>query len=227
MADQIITAAEQYSGIVSGLEFLRAGAALQCQTCSDDQGDPTGDYCCQCCTERDKAPGTYITVRLDGDPSLHAGRVTVTYDRPDAEPELQRVQPTFEATVMATLEQYGITEAVKDVALERMTHESRGWTAEHDAEHGPWNLVLLAEKHLVQSRGNTAPVRSHLVKAASLLVAAIELLDRQDVSVLDAEVRRMDDDTLLPGEADVAEQEGFDSPALRAYVERLAEGGAR
>lgn len=71
---------ETYTGTVAEASFVRAGDALLCQTCSDDQGDPTGDYCCECCNERDRRPGTYLTVRLDQeDARVGVGRVTVAY----------------------------------------------------------------------------------------------------------------------------------------------------
>lgn len=88
-----------------------------------------------------------------------------------------------EAEVIAgALEGYRITRAVQDVALERATHASRGWTAEHDRIHGAHHLVKLAERYAntpaQDEGGNSIYSRAGLVKAASLVVAAIDLLDR-------------------------------------------------
>ncbi len=69
-----------------------------------------------------------------------------------------------------------ISPAISDIAAERATHAARGWTPEHDAEHGVTHLVNLAfARPMVNWRGGYS--RAELVKAASLLVAAIELLD--------------------------------------------------
>lgn len=76
-----------------------------------------------------------------------------------------------------TLDSYRITDAVRDVAYERATHAERGWTPEHDAEHGVNHLERLAIERL----GFVPQDRGELVKAASLLIAAIELIDRQEV----------------------------------------------
>lgn len=65
------------AGRITSDEFVREGQRLMCDTCSEDEGDPMGDYCCQCCNERDRQPGTYITVRLDGDPAIGPSRVVV------------------------------------------------------------------------------------------------------------------------------------------------------
>ncbi len=74
--------------------------------------------------------------------------------------------------------------SILDVARERATHEGRGWTAEHDAKHGAVHLIDLAVKRAVKGAA-WVPVgrrycRGDLVKAASLLVAAIDLLDVLD-----------------------------------------------
>lgn len=103
-------------------------------------------------------------------------------EQADAILALFAAQPTVAEVrteaVLNTLSDFWMTPAVQDVAAERASHTARGWTAEHDAKNGPWHLVNLADHYLVypthEPRG-----RSHLVKAASLLVAAIELIDRQ------------------------------------------------
>lgn len=71
--------------------------------------------------------------------------------------------------------------ALRDVAAERATHADRGWTPNHDRTHGVDHLVRLAE-HYAHGQGPAAEVegvydREYLVKAASLLVAAVELMD--------------------------------------------------
>ncbi|MCW5952061.1 MAG: hypothetical protein KIT69_07370, partial [Propionibacteriaceae bacterium] len=94
-----------------------------------------------------------------------------------------------EAEVKAEAYNEGVNQAVWDVVKARATHAERGWTAEHDAEHGAWHLVGLAVDRLLQevpwspSQDLVHPLEGHpersaLVKATSLLVAAIELLDR-------------------------------------------------
>lgn len=57
------------TGQVASLEFSD-GHPWQCLDC---------EYCCDCC-QGAKPEGAYITIRLDGNPSLSAGRVTVTYE---------------------------------------------------------------------------------------------------------------------------------------------------
>ena len=70
---------ETYHGRCSEVSFVREGQQPMCSQCSEDEGDPFGDYCCDCCNERGRQPGTYLTVRLDDDPPVHMGRVTVIY----------------------------------------------------------------------------------------------------------------------------------------------------
>ena len=68
--------------------------------------------------------------------------------------------------------------ALRDIAIERSRHAGLGYTDEHDDEHGVAHLVELAfARPMIDWRGGY--VRSELVKAASLLVAAIELMDRR------------------------------------------------
>ena len=139
------------TGQVTGAEFVRE-ETLPCD-CVDFGG------CCDCCTNGEGKPGTYLEVRLDGDsPVTLGGRVTIAYT--------------------------STPQSVLDVAVERATHAGRGWTAEHDAEHGTGHLTRIAGDHLrglaadrVNHRSTFDSDRSHLVKAASLLVAAIDLLD--------------------------------------------------
>ena len=79
-----------------------------------------------------------------------------------------------------------ITPAIRDVAAERAIHEQRGWTAEHDKRlpQPVHHLVALAADY-AHRKGPVAEEagvydRKYLVKAASLLVAAIDLIDRQE-----------------------------------------------
>lgn len=73
--------------------------------------------------------------------------------------------------------------SILDVATERATHEGRGWTAEHDSHHGVMHLLRLASERedsgadLLANEADTSACRKQLVKAASLLIAAIDLLD--------------------------------------------------
>ena len=71
---------------------------------------------------------------------------------------------------------------IADVAVERASHTGRGWTAEHDRHHGVDHLVELAETyiHTPGPAGESMYDRASLVKAASLLIAAVDLLDVLD-----------------------------------------------
>lgn len=60
-----------------------------------------------------------------------------------------------------------------DIREERSTHAARGYDDVHDSEHGVGHLISWAMYHA--SKGD----RRGLVKSASLLVAAIECLDRE------------------------------------------------
>lgn len=77
--------------------------------------------------------------------------------------------------------QAALPKSIADVAAERATHEGRGWTAEHDRRHGVHHLVQLAQQYTHRKGPAAEEVgvydRTYMVKAASLLVAAIDLLD--------------------------------------------------
>lgn len=62
--------------------------------------------------------------------------------------------------------------AYDDIRNERKTHAARGYGGQHDQEHGADHLVSWAMFYA--SKGD----RQSIVKSASLLVAAIELLDQ-------------------------------------------------
>jgi uncharacterized PurR-regulated membrane protein YhhQ (DUF165 family) len=66
------------------------------------------------------------------------------------------------------------TTVYDEIKAERLTHEQRGYDAAHDDHHGAGHLVEWA--FLYADRGD----RAGLVKAASLLVAAIQYGDRSD-----------------------------------------------
>ena len=82
------------------------------------------------------------------------------------------------------------SQAIRYIALERATHVERGWTTQHDDKEGPRNLIGYAAERindasvwLAIAPGSdpeevNAHVRSQLVKAASIVVAAIEAMDR-------------------------------------------------
>ncbi len=72
--------------------------------------------------------------------------------------------------------------ALADVAAERRTHHGRGWTAQYDDEHGSNRLIELAWRYAYRVHPTIpgAYDRAGLVKAASLLVAAIDTLDRAE-----------------------------------------------
>lgn len=58
------------------------------------------------------------------------------------------------------------------IVLERSKQVARGYDAAHDHAHGPAHLVELAGQYVDPWN------RDALVKAAALLVAAIEVLDK-------------------------------------------------
>lgn len=82
------------------------------------------------------------------------------------------------------------SQAIRDIALERATHVERGWTTQHDDKEGPRNLIGYAAERINDAsvwlaiapgsdpEAVNAHVRSQLVKAASIVVAAIEVMDR-------------------------------------------------
>lgn len=76
--------------------------------------------------------------------------------------------------VLAALAQ--VEPVLTEVGAERATHVGRGFGREHDASHNVHHLVVLAERYA--HRSDTGYYgRTDLVKAASLLVAAIERFD--------------------------------------------------
>lgn len=91
-----------------------------------------------------------------------------------------------------------ISEALQDVINERSRQISaEGWTAQHDDQHQPGELAeaaaCYASPHYARPMIETAPIlwpfdaarwkpkdrRSNLVRAAALLIAEIERLDRK------------------------------------------------
>lgn len=83
--------------------------------------------------------------------------------------------------VEATLEAFQRVDTVPDstmgvilqVRAERTRQIEKGYDLDHDDEHGPDHLMRLAQGY--QGEYN----RDRLVKAAALLVAAVEAMDRQ------------------------------------------------
>lgn len=69
--------------------------------------------------------------------------------------------------------------AILDVIAERDGHADRGWTAEHDHELGHHQLVDLAQDYASRDAAGAAEQRTAYVKAASLLLAAIDILDHE------------------------------------------------
>jgi len=74
--------------------------------------------------------------------------------------------------------------ALADVAAERSTHHERGYTAEHDDELGVDGVVKEAVLRAWDASFHTGPGsasrRVGLVKAAALLLAAIDAFDRTE-----------------------------------------------
>lgn len=89
-----------------------------------------------------------------------------------------------------------MSDALQHVAAERGRQIDKGWTTEHDSEHGLRHLTWLAQKRTsaaaYEAAIGTWAVRSELVKAAALLVAAIELIDFRE-SVLRESVEAKDE----------------------------------
>jgi hypothetical protein len=74
-------------------------------------------------------------------------------------------------------------EAILDVTAERSKQEEKGWTTEHDDEHGVEHLLRESSARLgmIGAAGfdrERIAVRAEVVTCAALLVAAIEVLDR-------------------------------------------------
>lgn len=63
--------------------------------------------------------------------------------------------------------------AVYDVVAEREKQIMLGWTREHDLEHSTEDLVQAAGSYLMRPWD----LRTNMVKAAALLIAAIERYD--------------------------------------------------
>ncbi|WP_295792028.1 hypothetical protein [uncultured Microbacterium sp.] len=74
-------------------------------------------------------------------------------------------------------------EAILEVTAERSRQEEKGWTPEHDDEHGVQHLLVEAYNRLSvvgYDAGTKAGASSHsLVVVAALLVAAIEANERR------------------------------------------------
>jgi hypothetical protein len=72
---------------------------------------------------------------------------------------------------------------LQDIAAERTYQVAKGWTTDHDDTHYTQDLVGLAfDRARMQGVGTPPGVfaRQRLVQAASMLVAAIEAIDRRD-----------------------------------------------
>lgn len=93
----------------------------------------------------------------------------------------------FEPVTFADLSQSETAEpldatamVLEEIAAERRTHEGRGYDAEHDDHHGTDHLLGEVVRKINGSVSAYPEIqRRKLVVAASLLVAALELLDRK------------------------------------------------
>ncbi|MFD6030496.1 hypothetical protein ACFWE5_07255 [Cellulosimicrobium funkei] len=77
--------------------------------------------------------------------------------------------------------------ALDDIAAERSSHAARGYDDAHDSRHTVYDLVQLSQRYANNSGQGRYPdaeagyiSRTSLVKAASLLVAAIDRLDQAE-----------------------------------------------
>lgn len=69
-----------------------------------------------------------------------------------------------------------------DIRAERESHAERGWDDAHDDLHGVHHLVTLSEKYAHRQNHDNPGYynRDNLVKAAALMVAAIDTFDRSN-----------------------------------------------
>ena len=77
--------------------------------------------------------------------------------------------------------------ALQDIAAERTYQVAKGWTTDHDDTHYTQDLIELAfERARMQGEGVPLGVfaRKRLIQAASMLVAAVEAMDRRDKKTL-------------------------------------------
>lgn len=72
-------------------------------------------------------------------------------------------------------------EALLEVTQERSRQEELGWTVEHDAEHGAGHLLSEAYDRLHDAQVPHVD-RREVVKAAALLIAALEQIEREAAS---------------------------------------------
>ncbi len=74
----------------------------------------------------------------------------------------------------------GTVRAIADVMRERMGHPAKGYTPEHDDGEGMEHFIFQAGNRVAAGPAEEV-TREDLVEAASLLIAAIEFLDRKGV----------------------------------------------
>lgn len=95
----------------------------------------------------------------------------------------QGIIPVDPATFSNGFEDIAATDVLNDIWMERQSHLTRGYDARHDDSHPTAHLVNLAVFRAgpIANATNTLPdavKREELVKAASLIVAAIDKIDR-------------------------------------------------
>lgn len=84
-----------------------------------------------------------------------------------------------------------MSNALQDVIAERARQREKGYTEEHDDDHEPWEFAQAASAYALTHMEGVPPLwpweesawkprdeRSNLVRAAALLIAAVELHDR-------------------------------------------------
>ncbi len=102
-----------------------------------------------------------------------------------------RIEPCDAYGVTATTrERDELSRSLRDVAAERASHAARGYDVAHDDRHNVYELEQLAVRYVNLSGSGRYPdaergyvSRTSLVKAASLLVAAIDRLDRSEADL--------------------------------------------
>lgn len=124
----------------------------------------------------------YIDIVLDGPPEAESGRFVEVEDASGASIAfgtwVDRGDGTWALRIQRT-----VGDEIMD---ERATHETRGWDAAHDDSHRLPHLLHVAREYTVAPvidgkpvKLSTAERRERIVKAASVLVAAIDFIDRQ------------------------------------------------
>jgi hypothetical protein len=115
-----------------------------------------------------------VTENPDADrvPEIHSVAVTLSVD--------DGLTPIGRAIIALGEAPESTATAIADVLVERGRHAHIGYDAEHDDQHSPAELATFARGYLERAAAADHPSYEHadLVKAASVVLAAIERTDR-------------------------------------------------